>query len=1040
MLRIPPCPSTHKAKFSTDNDLCPAAQRLADCDNYRSANQRIQSSLPIASMTDEVKTLCQKLYPKRIHTSRRAATRSRAIPNHPKIPITPDAVKLTLSKLKPGTSYGPYNDYTDTLKSYALATPDQSNSNTSYFQTFLSMVRLVADNNNIPASVAPLLTPCRFLALHKDPDDLAKLRPIGIGTAWRRIVGSTIAAIFADDFASLLLPYGQFGVAVSGGIDFMFHLATAQFDNFITKPLQADKPPTRALLLLDIVNMFNQLSRDAARDALESEPILHSILPYFDLMYSSANYCYFSRPDGTLDYFAQEEGFPQGDPLSVVLSCLVLLQLLKPLNTLLQQRADDRCAAHDYGDDGLGSRSATTSFIDDTGSFLPYEDLTAFIEYFTKYGPPLGIHLNTTKTKIFTLPSRDDTASILSPTQRHHLRCALDLLNGPSSEQTEGIRYLGHPIGSPSYCRTFILAAARDFHRATIRLTKRLADPQTIATLFRFCTLPSLNHLLFADVLYNTPNDPGNPPSLTAWCSDLSSTLHEATTHLLKVVTNIPTDIPAFSYLLAHHTVKGGGLGLRDHSEAAVTSFLIPLLRSVRYTISGIPFRYSDQVHKLPAIYAKALSTWSTSRNPPAIIRTFNHYLPALQDLYNNKKLFKEPRSLTLKQLVMDAPLQGLSSKVYHHNLTQALLAIMPSLPSTTRNILSSLLSQTTSIPLHSLPRRFPDHRFHPDAYRLLLRRKLRLPLFDQPSPPTCRHCKKQCDPCGDHLFSCGFHKSPLHNHIRDTVYSITQLLGPLSGLVRSKHDVQLEPACRLPNHPTKRPLDVSVDLKTPTSSAACTVGIDVTIPPVLSHLPSRSTSSTHHIERTHLDSIRSKLNGRTSKTAEGAQIISAINEQRIALIPFTVDHFGALGRFAQDFLFSPATSPLNTPPAINLDLRRFAHDPARLAYSSALASPLHLVHHANLAWKALQTNTTRRFGCTHHTHTPQQWALQSLSLNISHALAAHLATALTSNARRAAPSQPQTTYGTTPYFPTGRRVLVPGAPRTVPTYHSRTT
>ena len=203
------------------------------------------------------------------------------------------------------------------------------------------MVRLVVDND-VPPEIAPLLTPCHFLALHKDPDDLTKLRPIGIGTAWRRIVGSLIATIFADDFASLLLPFGQFGVAVSGGIDFMSHLATAQFDNFIAKPLKAGKAPTRALLLLDIINMFNQLSRDAARDALAAEPTLHSILPYFDLMYSTANYCYFTRPDGTLDYFAQEEGFPQGDPLSVALVCMVLLQLLRPLNTHLKQRAEDR--------------------------------------------------------------------------------------------------------------------------------------------------------------------------------------------------------------------------------------------------------------------------------------------------------------------------------------------------------------------------------------------------------------------------------------------------------------------------------------------------------------------------------------------------------------------------------------------------------------------------------------------------------------------------------------------------------------------------
>jgi hypothetical protein len=123
------------------------------------------------------------------------------------------------------------------------------------------------------------------------------------------MVVSMVATLFADDFAALLLPNGQFGVAVSRGINFMFHLDTAQFDIFISKPLQTGKAPTHVLLLLDIINMFIQMSRDAACDALASKPALQSILPYFDIMYSNANYCYFTRPDATLDYFSQgEEG------------------------------------------------------------------------------------------------------------------------------------------------------------------------------------------------------------------------------------------------------------------------------------------------------------------------------------------------------------------------------------------------------------------------------------------------------------------------------------------------------------------------------------------------------------------------------------------------------------------------------------------------------------------------------------------------------------------------------------------------------------
>jgi hypothetical protein len=56
--------------------------------------------------------------------------------------------------------------------------------------------------------------------------------------------------------------------------------------------------------------------------------------------------------------------------------------------------------------------------------------------------------------------------------------------------------------------------------------------------------------------------------------------------------------------------------------------------------------------------------------------------------------------------------------------------------------------------------------------------------------------------------------------------------------------------------------------------------------------------------------------------------------------------------------------------------------------------------------------------------------------LSIPHALAAHLNAALTSNSRRVDTIRQPATFGTTPYFPNGRRVLVPGTPLlTVPTY-----
>jgi hypothetical protein len=53
-----------------------------------------------------------------------------------------------------------------------------------------------------------------------------QLQPIGIGTAYRRITGDVITNTFAADFAKLLLPQGQVGIIIHGGIEFLIHSNT----------------------------------------------------------------------------------------------------------------------------------------------------------------------------------------------------------------------------------------------------------------------------------------------------------------------------------------------------------------------------------------------------------------------------------------------------------------------------------------------------------------------------------------------------------------------------------------------------------------------------------------------------------------------------------------------------------------------------------------------------------------------------------------------------------------------------------------------
>jgi hypothetical protein len=187
------------------------------------------------------------------------------------------------------------------------------------------------------------------------------------------------------------------------------------------------------------------------------------------------------------------------------------------------------------------------------------------------------------------------------------------------------------------------------------------------------------------------------------------------------------------------------------------------------------------------------------------------------------------------------------------------------------------------------------------------------------------------------------------------------------------------------------------------------------------------------------LASIRSKFHGRTTKASTAEAVIQSLNAHHIALIPFTVDHLGGLGTFASHLLFSPQDSPITAPPPTPITAYNFRTPSALLAHNVAFASSLHVATRATQEWT--KTNPTTKFGQTYHTMTPEQWALQSLSLNISHALGKYMQGALLdlSHAKSCVPLKSRLNfYGPTPYsFRPRAPVLIAAAPHVPRTFHA---
>jgi hypothetical protein len=305
-----------------------------------------------------------------------------------------------------------------------------------------------------------------------------------------------------------------------------------------------------------------------------------------------------------------------------------------------------------------------------------------------------------------------------------------------------------------------------------------------------------------------------------------------------------------------------------------------------------------DSTMRLPTIYTRHLRPWASQRNPPRLVHVYRHLLPPLLTTFN---LLNPTATLaSTSAFVTSAPLRGLQSLIYQHQQRSNIILAIDQAPDFFQPALPSLLSPTTSLALHSLSRRHPQARLPNDIYTLLFQRKHRLPIFSTAhDAPACRHCKKRCDHYGDHLFSCKFSKTPLHNSIRNTLHTILSTIGPIAGLIHSKFDTLMEPTNLIPQHPLRRPADIALRLKSPTAALATTLAIDVTITPVPAHLRSQPTpSQPSNLHEAHLRSIRSKLTGRTHNSVSNASIILALNSANITLLPFTVDHTALWGPY----------------------------------------------------------------------------------------------------------------------------------------------
>jgi hypothetical protein len=508
-------------------------------------------------------------------------TRNKTTIDIPKPDIPQTILLKTLRHLKRGTSTGPFSTSIDLFKDYALySTQHEAQTTFPYLDSFHELITTIA-HNKIPSAVKPYLAAQYVVALHKDPQNLDKIRPIGIGTALRRITAATLMTQFGSAFAEILLPHGQLGIAISGGLDFICHSTQAQVTTFMPSPQHS----SRALLSLDITNMFNAISRQACRYQLSQFPTLRPLLPFFDLLYSNPNTCWHKSPESHFAHFPQWEGFAQGCPLSGAFSDLVLTMVLQPINDELKLRH-------------LGSPippPVTLSYHDDTSIVLPYEDIPWFLDRFQQLGNPVGINLNLQKTQILTSLTDQSPFPYLTIPQQQSLTATLQQL-GPNAEQRQGIRLLGQPIGSQSFVHNFINQKIHQLEAFTTnKLFCRLHDHQTQVALLKHCIVPSIQHLLASHVYHSYHISATN--ELHQWHTETTLQLWNVIHSVFATITQ-QQSLPSHALPIIHLPATLGGIGIRDPIATAVPSAITTFTRSLRYAQFGIGTTNIAPIHQ----------------------------------------------------------------------------------------------------------------------------------------------------------------------------------------------------------------------------------------------------------------------------------------------------------------------------------------------------------------------------------------------------------------------------------------------------------
>lgn len=1002
---------TPKQQSESASKIQKSAQAAADCDNFKSANARLTKATPIAPVTEgeggNIEAL-EKLFPDSLGLPDHKVTSGRRTrgskTNKKRVFVSTRLILKALRGLNKGKAcdlqLGSLDLFIHLAKAQLkLGKKGAKRSSAGKCRKQLAELFTHVVNGEVPPKVQNILRTTYLVALQKDPEDLSKLRPLGVPSAIRRVAAVLILLTYRSHFAKALLPF-NYAIGINGGIDVITTTVRLGVDKYIRQPELKGKMPSRALVSLDIRNMFNAISRQKLRE------IMHKRFPelenFADMLYENDGRTAVKLVDGSWRYIAVCEGFAQGCPMSPVFAAIVLNEILSKVDADLRDRAKARKAAGVWGDDGNGGVTVSLAYIDDVNMLVPLEDVEFALAKVKEYGEPLGAIMNTEKTRILTSTIGEQTTTKLISAEEASqnqlgwtLRRAIaqysttieDGVRVPV-EVTEGLRVLGAPIGSPTFCRAFIAKQMAKARVASQRTLDGLESCQTKLQLYKTCTVHKMTHLFMSDVL--AADESTLPEQWHLWQSDMTSEFDAMTNNFLQDLT-CRHDMPDHAQLIASMASSSGGIGLQHPRCNAIPATILATKRCLEYASRGVWVGATSAPVELPSNITSLYESWQSS--PAATFRIFKKYAGDMASLCASEKtenamthFIYDASPKRCKEILRDVAatrVKGFLRFALRDSVTDAKL--------------DEILQRTTSLSLLDMPRSEPCNRQKNDQWLVSLKRKLRLELWPKEDTVMCA-CGRPMDHFGDHALSCRKHnKGTMSNAIRDGIIRVFKRILLTAKLIDTPTLVESEPRDLIPFAKGVRPFDLMIRLQQLLTNGSwrcpfSKIGFDVTvISSCASSDPSdpRAAPLKDSSLRLQDGEIKKyKRTGHTDKTTRvtstGDELIGGLHTINSALIPITVNEFGEFGSLFNKFLYGTPALPL---PAFDEETQRNAKSMAQIARSNKV--PHGVLPRANAIWK--KEHPDEFYGYSYKAMDPMTWAEQQLGLITSTAIANHI-------------------------------------------------